>query len=93
MIRLASLMTGRFFAGSGQFVEADIFDRFADVFDGVGLVLGVPLFLRILDDVFHRTAFGGVNGVELVGDGLFGGDERSDFQLGDALDVVDGQAR
>ena len=50
------------------------------------------LFRRVLNDVFHRTAaLGGINGGEFVRDGFFGRDQRGDFQLGDALDVVEGE--
>ncbi len=88
---IGQLDDGRFFAGSGQLVEVDLVNAFPDRFDGIGIRLGFALFFGVLNDVFHGTAFGGVNGVELVQDGLFGGDERDDFQVGQALDVVEGE--
>ena len=55
------------------------------------LRVGIPFFLGVLDDVLHAAALGGIEVVQLVDDRLFGGDHRRDFQLGDALDVVNGQ--
>ena len=62
-----------------------------DSLDAVRVRLGIALLLRVLDDVLHAAALGGIEVVELVEDGLFGGDQRRDLQLGDAPDVVDGQ--
>jgi hypothetical protein len=80
---------GGFFAGGGELVEVDFFEDFLGDFELVGVV-GV-LFLGVEDDVFHAGAFGGVECGKFVEDGFFGGDERGDFELGDAADVVNGQ--
>ena len=90
-MRLASLMTG------ASSLEAASWSRLTS--STVSLATSrlsasasaSRLLLRVLDDVLHGAALGGVNGVQLVDDGLFRGDQRRDFQLGDALDIVHGQ--
>ena len=77
-------------AGSGELVEIDFFDGFLDRLDAVGF--GITLLLSSINDVLHRAAaLGGINGGKFVGDCLFGRNERRNFELGDALDVVEGE--
>ena len=80
-----------FLAGGGQLVEVDLLDGFPGDLHAVGVGLRLALLLGVLDDVLHAAALGGIDVVELVEDGLFRGDQRGDFQPGDAPHVVDGQ--
>ena len=80
-----------FLAGGRQLVEIDLFDRVPGNLHAVGVRLRIALLLRVLDDVLHAAALGGVDVVELVEDGFFRGDQGRDLQPGDAPDVVNGQ--
>ena len=91
---VGELDDGRFLRRGGQLVEVHILGHFAGDLQTVGLGVGVGFFLRLalgmLDDVLHRAA-APIQIVELVENGLLRGDHRHDFQLGAALDVVEGQ--
>ena len=69
-------------------IQVDILDSSVGEFD-IFRILGVPLFLRVGNDVLHAAALGGVELGQLVHDGLFGGDHGGHFQLGDAAHVVE----
>ncbi len=62
------------FARRGEFVQIDVLDRFTHRLDGIPVRFGIGPLLRILNEVFHRAAFGGFNGVLFFRVGLFGSD-------------------
>src|ERR1043166_9014957 len=81
----------RLFRGGGQLVEVDLLGGFLDGLESVGVGGDLGLLGGIIDDILHAAGFVRLEVVQLVENGLLGGDHGRDIQLRDAPNVVDGQ--
>ena len=82
----------RFFAGGGQLVEVDLLDRFRETLDVVGIGSRVPPASAaswMMSSMLPLLAASILLSLSMIA--FSEAIMRSDFQLGDAPDVVDGQ--